>query len=94
MDSKEYSWAWVTASRMLTDVPCELVMVSVVPSGTTTDTIVYDGTNTKGDQITQFNITIVLNWDFTPSVPIYCRKGLYVTVGTNVTGVFILWRNL
>jgi len=94
MESKEYSWAWVTTDRQLSDGPCELLMVSIVPSATTADTVVYDGDNDTGDEIIQFSITIVLNWDFKPPVPIYCRKGLYITVGTNVVGVFVQWREL
>lgn len=92
--SSEYSWAWLTTSRKIADGPCELIMVSVVPSATTTTTIVYNGTDATGAEIVQFNITIVLNWDFKPQVPVYCDKGLYVTVGTAVTGVFVMWRKL
>jgi len=94
MESKGYSWKWVTASRLLSRGPCELISAEVVPSATTTTTILYDGENTNGDKIVQFNITIVLNWSFKPPVPIYCRRGLYVTVGTSVTGVFVQWREL
>lgn len=94
MDSKEYSWAWVTSDRQLSDGPCELLMVVLVPSATTIDTVIYNGDNTTGDKILQFNITVVLNWGFIPPVPIYCDKGLYIDIGTNVTGVLVQWREL
>lgn len=93
-DSREYSWDFITASRCLERGPCELVSVEVVPSATTTTTVIYDGTDATGKKIIQFNITIVLNWPFRPIVPLRCDKGIYVTVGSDVTGVFVHWRKL
>jgi len=94
MESKEYSWAWVTADRLLTNLECELVWAYLVPSAATTDTVLYDGVNTTGDPIVTLESAAVTGHKFSPKEPVYCRKGLYVDVGTNVTGVFVQWRNL
>lgn len=92
--SSEYQWRFLTASELLEKGPCELVCAEVVPSGTTSTTVIYDGTDAKGKEIIQFSITIVLNWHFKPTKPVYCSQGLYVTVGAAVTGVFVQWRKL
>jgi len=94
MESKEYSWAWVTADRVLTDRECELIYAYLVPSGATTNSVLYNGTNTSGDAIVTLEAAVVTGHPFKPGVPVYCRKGLYVDVGTNVTGIFVQWRNL
>jgi hypothetical protein len=92
--SSDYQWRFLTASALLETGPCELVSAEVVPSATTTTTIIYDGTDATGKKVIQFNITIVLNWPFKPPEPIYCDKGLYVVVGSDVTGIFVQWRKL
>lgn len=92
--SQEFSWAWVTADRLLSHGPCELLYAYLVPSGATTDTVLYDGENTNGDHITTLKSAAVTGHEFNPPQPVYCRRGLYVDVGTNVTGLFVQWREL
>lgn len=94
MESKEYSWAWVTVSRLLTAKECELVYAHLVPSGAETGTIIYDGESASGDIVTYLVSTTVDGKEFKPPVPIYCRKGLYITKGSATTGIFVQWRNL
>lgn len=94
MDSKEYSWAWVTGDRILSHGPCELVYAALVPSGATTDSVLYNGENTKGDHIVTLKAATVRIMPFSPKIPVYCRRGLYVDVGTSVTGIFVQWREL
>ena len=93
-NSKEYSWAWVTADRKLTDLECELVYAYCASDGNTTGkAILYDGVNTSGDEIVQLESPATNGKTFSPNEPVYCRKGLYVDYGTGA-GVFVLWRNL
>ena len=94
MDSKEYSWAWVTASRLLTDHECELVYAYLAASGASAGTILYDGVNASGDVITHLVAAGADGLPFSPSVPVYCMKGLYITKGSGVTGIFVMWRHL
>jgi hypothetical protein len=94
MDSKEYSWAWVTGDRLLSHGPCELLYAYLVVSAASTDSSLYDGENTTGDLIVTLKAAAVTGHPFKPKEPIYCRKGLYVDVGTSVSGIFVQWREL
>ena len=93
-ESIEYSWAFVTADRILTTGPCELLCVVVVPSGATTDAAIYDGVDANGQLITTLPAAAITFRQFSPRVPVYCREGLFVTFGTSVTGIFVQWREL
>lgn len=94
VESKKYSWAWVTASRLLSHGACEFIYACLVPSAATTDSILYDGENTSGDAIIILKAATVRIMPFSPKKPIYCRRGLYVDVGSSVTGCFVQWREL
>lgn len=94
MDSQEYSWAWITADRLLSRGPCELIAAYLVVSAASTDTHLYDGENTSGDKIVTLESAAVTGHPFKPPVPIYCRRGLFADIGTNVTGLFVQWREL
>lgn len=94
MESKEYSWAYVTSSRLLSDGPCELVYAYLVPSTATTDTVLYNGRNTSGEVIVTLKAAVITGHRFTPRVPVYCDKGIYVSLSANASGIFVQWRNL
>lgn len=94
MDSREYSWAWVTSDQLLSHGPCDLISAYLVVSAASTDTHLYDGENTRGSKIATLESAAVTGHHFKPPVPIYCRRGLYLDVGTNVTGVLVQWREL
>jgi hypothetical protein len=94
LESKDYSWAFVTADRCLEKGPCELVYAQSVPTTTTVTTILYNGTDANGQVITYLNAAVATNRTFAPKEPVYCDKGLYVAKGTAVTGVFVMWRKL
>jgi len=94
MESKEYSWEFVAASRCLTNRPCELVFAQNVPTGATVTSILYNGVDANGKEIIALNAAVAQNTTFNPPVPVYCERGLYVVVGTAVTGVFVMWRHL
>jgi hypothetical protein len=92
--SKLFSWAWVTGDRQLTDRPAELVYANLVVSAASTDSAIYNGADANGDLIIALESAAVTNKAFSPRVPIYCNKGIFVDVGTNVTGILVIWRNL
>jgi hypothetical protein len=95
MESKEYSWAWVTADRLLSHGPCDLVYAQAVSDGgEIKDTWLYDGENTSGDKIINLQKGTGGNITLSPKVPVYCRRGLYVDVGDNTEGVLVQWREL
>jgi hypothetical protein len=94
MESQDYSWAYVTSSRCLNKGPCELVCAYLVVSAASTDSALYDGTDTNGAKIVDLKSAAVTGHPFKPKEPVYCAKGLYVTVGTTVSGIFVQWRVL
>jgi hypothetical protein len=94
LESKAYSWAWVTEDRKLTDRECELISAHLVVSAASTDSALYNGPDANGDKIIALEAAAATLKSFNPRVPIYCNKGLFVDVGTSVTGILVQWRNL
>jgi hypothetical protein len=93
-DSIEYSNRYVTADVIVEKGPCELVYAYLVPSAGTTDSAIYDGVNTNGKKIVDLKVAVVTGHEFKPPVPVYCQQGIYVDVGTSVSGIFVQWRKL
>lgn len=103
MESKEYSRKWVTADELLSHGPCELLYAYAIVTASSVDTHIYNGEDTSGEKVATLGITVygtgtdkhvIPPVEFRPPVPVYCRQGLYVDIGTSVTGVFIMWREL
>ncbi len=95
MESKEYSWKWVTADELLSHGPCEVLYAKFIPSGAATATAtLYDNEEASGRVIVAWRTAQSMQADFTPPKPIYCEHGLYVDTLDNVKGVFVLWREL
>jgi len=95
MESKNYSWAWVTGDRLLSHGPCELLYAHAYNSGNAIEnTAIYDGENVHGTLMINFNTGLKGDLPFTPPEPVYCRRGLYVDIGENTEGVFVQWREL
>jgi len=92
--SKDCSWQYFTASNVVATREAELIGVYLVPSAAAADITVYNGQNAVGDPIAVVEEATKSTHEFVPPVPIYCRKGIYLTVGTNVTGVLVQWRNM
>jgi len=92
--SINYSWRRITEDAQLSTGACELCYIAVEPSAAASDVIVYDGENNKGDEIMTLVASTKTLVEFRPMVPIYCRRGLYVDKGSNVTAIFIQWREL
>lgn len=94
MDSIKYSWKWVTADELLSHGPCELVYARSMTATAESNTFLYDGENTVGTPIVEFESGVNAGQEFSPKEPVYCRQGLYVDIGTNTIGVFVQWREL
>jgi len=94
MESKEFAWSWVTASRRLSPGPCELVFAFLASDGQTTGkAIIYDGENATGDMVVTIESPANNGKAFSPRQPVYCRRGLYVTFSAG-DGIFVQWRGL
>ncbi len=95
MDSKEYSWAWVTADRLLSHGPAELMYALFIPSAAATATAtIYDGESTSGDTVVAFRTAQSKQVELDPPKPVYCRRGIFVDDIANVKGLFVQWREL
>lgn len=94
MESKEYSWAWVTNSRLLSHGACELLYAFITPSKSEAEVYLYEGESTGGNKIFRFVTASKGTRVFSPKAPVYCRKGLYVDIGKGTEGVFVQWREL
>jgi hypothetical protein len=94
VDSKQVSWHWLTASALLCQKECELLFAYLVPTAGTDTVSLYDSENTTGKLIATLISAAVTGHKFKPPVPIYCLKGLYVSVSGSITGVLVMWRVL
>lgn len=101
-ESKEYSWAWVTADQLLSHGPCDLLYANMRPSAENDIVTLYDGENTSGGIVAILQgaydygaaVQKGQSVSFSPPVPVYCRMGLYVDLGATATRVFVQWREL
>jgi len=94
MDSKEYSWNWITADTILTQSECELVYVSFVVGAANNTLKLYNGVNSSSDPIMEIHSASRTNVEVRPAKPIFCSKGLFADFSSNVVGAFIQWKNL
>lgn len=91
MLNKNVQWAYVTSDRQLAKTPCWLHWAYLVVSAASTDSALYDGAGTGGSKIADLKSAAVTGHEFRPKEPVYCRQGLYVDVGTSVSGIFVEW---
>jgi len=94
VESKEYSWKWVTADELLSHGACEFLYARLTPPTDAASAILYDGENDLGTQILKIATGGLYNSECKPSKPIYCRKGLYVGSLTALAGLLVQWREL
>ena len=96
MDRQDRSvkWRFVTADMQLKQGRCELIYAFLSPSGASTANDIYDGISTNGDRIVRLEAAGETGLPFNPPTPIPCNKGLFVDVGTNTTGILVIWRDL
>ncbi len=91
-DAKEYAWRFVTEDSVLSTKECDLHYASLEPSAAAADVTLYDGIDTTGVKVVALQASTKTNLEFRPRKSIYCRRGLYVDVGSNVTGVLVQFR--
>jgi len=91
--AKAHSWKWITGSELLSIRPCILIFMALTAAAAVADVTAYDGHNTNGEIIltmeTSANQTRQVNF----IEHIYCKRGLYVAIGTAVTGVLVVWHD-
>ena len=95
MESKDYTWKWVTADEILTKGPCEILYALFIPSSSSTATAtIFTGEDATGTTVVAFRTAQSRQSEFKPPKPVYCERGLFVDDIANVKGVFVQWRNL
>jgi len=95
MESKELSWKFVTASELLSLMPCELHYAYLSAEAAHDDTYLRDGEDTSGRPIVILECGEKESVKFNPPYPVYCERGLFVEItDDNVKGVFIQWREI
>lgn len=94
MESKEYSWKWVTADELLSRVECELVWCILTSSGNNASITLHNGESATGETIATLEALANRSEPFMPPIPIYCTRGLYVNIDANTTGVLVIWREI
>ena len=92
-DAKEYAWKWVTATGLLCRSACDLNYVLLTPDDGACIITLYDGEDTSGKIIATVKTIAARSTEFSPSKPIYCRRGLYLSnIVDNVLGTLVQWR--
>jgi len=94
VESKAYSWKWVTATELLSLRACEVLHAFLTSAAASSTATLYDGEDTSGEIIAVLEATTNISLQIHFSKPVYCRRGLYVVLDSNVAGLFIQWREL
>jgi len=94
VESKKYSWKYVTADELLSHGACEFIYAKLTPTTLAGSAILYDGENANGEKIIELNSGGLYNMECSPPVPVDCRRGLYVGSTSTIDGVLIIWREL
>jgi len=92
IDSKEYSWKWITADELLSKGACELSHAILTCDGGNCSASIYDGESSNGKLVVTFKA--LQNRSVVASLypHIFCRRGLFVDLGTDCLGMLIQWR--
>jgi len=91
-DPKRVGWKWCTVDQLVSPGPCFLlgIMLTASSAGAATATI-RNGHNTGGEIVCVVGASASWTVTFPPQSPIYLDKGLFVDVGSNVTGVLVMY---
>lgn len=92
MEKSYPAWQWVTADRIVSHEPCELLFAYLVPSAAGADASLYDGYSTGGKLIATLEQAAKTSHPFRPPEPVFCAQGLFADIGTSVTGLFVMYR--
>lgn len=93
-DKKPAAWRWVTADEKLSPGPCELLAVYATAAAAVGSLTMRHGTNDKGGVIVILEANTNVTEHFQPPEPVPCETGLFVDMGSNITGAFVQWREL
>ena len=94
VESKEYSWKWVTTDELLSNGRCEFLYAKLVSETDIGEATLYDGENTLGKTLVRLHSGGNWNCECSPPVPVYCRRGLYIGKTVTLDGVLVIWREL
>lgn len=95
LESKEYSWKYVTGDELLSHGACELCHVLLTCKGANCRVEIYDGENINGKHIARVEALANRSVSIDIHHHIYCRRGLYLDLyGDTVHGVFVQWLEL
>lgn len=85
-------WAYIEKTGLVVDRPATLVqIVPCVTAGELVyDFAVYNGKNDQGDVILEGE-QLYGNAALTFYCGVPCSEGIFVTVGTNLNGVLVIW---
>jgi len=92
MPDKNIAWKWVTVDTVLSNRPCWLYYAKLVPSAASGSATIYNGKSAAEGVIVKIQDLLAEEGVFAPPQPVWCDKGLFVDVGSNVTGVFVQWQ--
>lgn len=90
--AKTISWAWVTEDRLLKEGECELLYANLCPSAASADAMLRNGVDSSGEIIATLKTQSLTNLPLDLPEEIYLSKGLFVDVGSYVTGVLVIWK--
>lgn len=94
-ESIEYSSKWVTADEQLSTGACELIFALLTSDAQGNGMVTfYDGESTSERLLCVLEGLQTVSQPLPLPKPIYCRRGLYVDIGANVTGVLVHWHEI
>jgi len=92
LESKEYSWKWITADELLCKTPCEICHVLLTCKGANCRVEIYDGEDTSGKYIARVEALANRSVSIDIHHHIYCERGLYLDLYEDtVNGVLVQW---
>lgn len=91
-DSKEFAWKWVTADEILSKTACDFCCIMLTATTDVGYCYLYDGENAQGTLIGRIECLANRSVMFVPHHPVYCRRGLYLDIVSNLFGCFVMWR--
>jgi hypothetical protein len=88
----EVLWEWVTADKIVQKGPCFFCGADLSPSAAAATVTIYDGQDTGGKVIDILVTAVKSNWQLQPPGKLRCNQGIYVDVGSNVSGVLVFYQ--
>ena len=83
---------YTETDRLITDQSVRLKNIIITPdAGTVADVTIYNGRDTNGESIGTFRTGSGITLPLLFEGGMLCDRGIYVDVGSNVTGVLIVW---